>query len=78
MLKSLGEEAPISATSGENLKSMPVDYSSIDAAIVDFEFNDPDIDGSHIIEFLHHKGVQKIYLSSGYIQDDCNYCYEEI
>lgn len=69
-LKSLNAPAPISALSGDDLKSKTIDYDDIKFAIVDFEFKGSEIDGAKIIQFLRSKRVSRIYLSTGYADND--------
>lgn len=70
VLKALGEEAPILVSDGNELKTMSIDYASIKFAIVDFKFEGSEFCGVEIIEYLRQKNIEKIYLSTGYADDD--------
>lgn len=65
-LKSLGEQPPITATDPGELKKLGVNSDKIKFAIVDFQFDESDVDGADIIQYLRSKGIERIYLSTGY------------
>lgn len=69
-LKSLNEQPPITFLSASELKSADINYGNVKFAIVDFQFEASDVDGADIIAFLRQKGVNRIYLSTGYADQD--------
>lgn len=69
-LKSMGEAPPVTATSGLELKKTNIDFNKIKLAIVDFQFDGSDTNGADIIQFLHSKGIDRIYLSTGYADNE--------
>lgn len=66
MLESLNEEPPLTFSSAALLKSADINYGNVKLAIFDFQFEASDVDGADIIAFLRQKGVNRIYLSTGY------------
>lgn len=65
-LKSLCEQPPIMAQNPDELKKIGISSDKIKFAIVDFQFDESDIDGADIIQYLRSKGIERIYLSTGH------------
>lgn len=69
-LKSLGENDPITAKSDSELKKADINFRDIKFAIVDFQFEESEVNGADIIQFLRSQGVARVYLSTGYADRD--------
>ena len=52
----------LEACSGEHLLSMKIDFTSIRAAIVDYQYEGSDLNGLDVIEYLKRKKIPHIHL----------------
>jgi signal transduction histidine kinase len=58
------------ASTGEIMGNESIDYSSIDAAVVDYEFKGERCTGIDLISYLKRKGVRRVHLCTGYVDDE--------
>ena len=71
MVRGCGGEIVCSAASVEEVERHPsLDLKSIDAAIVDYEFEGHDKTGIDLIRYLKAHGVPKVFLCTGYYEDE--------
>jgi CheY-like chemotaxis protein len=59
----------IEARSGEELLGMRIDFETIQTAIVDYQYEDSDLNGLDVVEYLKRKNVERIYLCTANYQD---------
>ncbi|MFH1652490.1 MAG: cache domain-containing protein [Pseudomonadota bacterium] len=61
---------PITAKSPEEIMGMKLDFSTIKAAIVDYEFKGSPLTGLDIVRYLKEQGVKTIHMCTGKFDDE--------
>jgi CheY-like chemotaxis protein len=70
IVKSCGGEIAFSAESVEDVEeNASLDFTSIDTAIVDYEFR-TEKTGIDLIRYLKERGVERVFLCTGYYEDE--------
>lgn len=69
--RACGARVAYSATAVEDImKDGSIDYSQINAAIVDYEFKGSEQNGIDLIRYLKSMGVKHVHLCTGYYKDE--------